>query len=43
MVLERVIRQAMELEKLRKKFPDGKLRDHHPYYMADAIAIFPHV
>lgn len=41
MVLERVIRQAMELEKLRKKFPDGKLRDHHPYYMADAIADIP--
>lgn len=36
-----MFRQAMELENLKKKFPDGALRDHHPYYMAEAIADIP--
>jgi glutamine---fructose-6-phosphate transaminase (isomerizing) len=31
----------MELENLRKKFPNGVLREKHPYYMADAIADIP--
>jgi glutamine---fructose-6-phosphate transaminase (isomerizing) len=31
----------MDLEALRKKFPQGLLRDSHPYYMADAIADIP--
>jgi glutamine---fructose-6-phosphate transaminase (isomerizing) len=31
----------MELEKLRKKFPGGILREKHPFYMADAIGDIP--
>jgi glucosamine--fructose-6-phosphate aminotransferase (isomerizing) len=31
----------MSIEKLIKKFPAGILRDHHPYYMADAIGDIP--
>lgn len=31
----------MEKEKLRKKFPDGILREKHPFYMAAAIGEIP--
>ena len=31
----------MALEKLRAKFPNGVLRNQHPFYMADAIADIP--
>lgn len=31
----------MGLEKLKNKFPNGVLRDRHPYFMADAIGDIP--
>ena len=31
----------MDIEKLRKKFPEGVIRSHHPYYMSDAIHDIP--
>jgi glucosamine--fructose-6-phosphate aminotransferase (isomerizing) len=31
----------MDLEQLKKKFPNGELRQGHPYYMADAISDIP--
>lgn len=31
----------MDNEKLRGKFPGGIIRDHHPFYMADAIRDIP--
>jgi glutamine---fructose-6-phosphate transaminase (isomerizing) len=31
----------MDIDKLSKKFPSGVLRNHHPYYMADAIGDIP--
>jgi glucoselysine-6-phosphate deglycase len=31
----------MDLDKLKNKFPSGILREHHPFYMADAINDIP--
>jgi glutamine---fructose-6-phosphate transaminase (isomerizing) len=40
-IQEQKAAKKMNLEKLKKKFPNSVLRTQHPYYMADAIGDIP--